>query len=770
MPLRAALPLLRSGEQHLFRRAQVRQILVHEREADFTRYLADLRSLLTSPDIRFHLKQVVFGLLAQLSVPTEDEWHILSSLIGNPEDAFTNEVWRTLHGSTPWFLLLDSLGIVRYWLADPSEECVNRAVMLLSSVQKQLPDRVAELVEAYVGASTEWNKRLVYLAQWADVSAGRRFFDLFLLLIDQGILDEARDPIAVNGDFWSLIYSLPEEHPDWACKVIGHYFQRRLTLSLDVGSSHSFSWHAGTVPDSQLHAEIFMKSARGAPLTFVHEVLPFMLSIMSLTAEQTGDPPWPDPVWQYRLLGPAYTSNAALLTAMETALTTLATNGSEAFAIVAQQLSTMDFETVQYLLIRAYAAKGVRFADEAEEYLCNRPARLRTGYSDNSYWATRQLLEAITPYCSADWLAKLEEAILNYYPKWERSVEGHRAYGHAQLILLEGIIPSRRSAAATRRLKEWQRKFRGQSVEPPRSIEVRQVGSPLPEHAAERMTDEQWLSAVARYSHDQMRALRDGELVGGTHELAQLLKEQVKREPARFAKLACRFPDNTHPAYFDAVLRGITEGGLDDMSLVLEVCKRCHQLPSRPCGRWICQPIAKLAEHPLPEEALDIIAWYATEDPNPEQEIGRARATGRDILTAAINSVRGSAAEVMAKLIFADSNYVTYLLPSIERMVRDPSIAVRSCVAAVLTAVLKHDRELAIRLFEQLCATEDVLLKTHYVERFLFYALQTHLSVTFLSWVTRHASIEARAYIWACDRQGDLASGGYGTASSHGDH
>ena len=81
---RELLPLLRSGEQHLFRRAQVRQILVHEREADFTRYLADLRSLLISPDIRFHLKQVVFGLLAQLSDPTEDEWHVLSSLIESP--------------------------------------------------------------------------------------------------------------------------------------------------------------------------------------------------------------------------------------------------------------------------------------------------------------------------------------------------------------------------------------------------------------------------------------------------------------------------------------------------------------------------------------------------------------------------------------------------------------------------------------------------------------------------------------------------------------
>jgi hypothetical protein len=204
------------------------------------------------------------------------------------------------------------------------------------------------------------------------------------------------------------------------------------------------------------------------------------------------------------------------------------------------------------------------------------------------------------------------------------------------------------------------------------------------------------------------------------------MEGQVKREPARFAKLACRFSDDTHPAYFDAVLRGVTEGGLDDMQLVLDVCKRCHQLPSRPCGHWICRPIAKLAEHPLPEEAMGLVAWYATEDPDPEQELWRTRATGRDILSAAINSVRGSAAEAMAKFIFADRSRVTYLLPTIQRMVRAPSIAVRCCVADTLTAVLKHDRELDMPLFTQLCNSEDALLETHYIDRFLFYALQTH--------------------------------------------
>jgi hypothetical protein len=294
----------------------VRQILVHEREAEPTRYLANLQALLTSPDIRFHLKQVVFALLAELPDPTEDEWHILSSLIGDPTDSHTREAWRTLRGSTPWFRLLDSLGIIKRWLAGPDEERVNEAITLLSSVQRQLPDRVAELVEPYVGTSEEWNKRLVYLAQWAELGAGRRFFDLFLSFIDRGILDGVRGPIAVNSDFWSLIYPLPEEHPDWACEVIGHYLNRRLTISRAAGQPNRFSRHTGSIPDSRLHDEIFMKSARGAPLAFLNEVLPFMLGVITSTANQRSDPPWRDAVWQYRLVGRGYSGEDALLAAM----------------------------------------------------------------------------------------------------------------------------------------------------------------------------------------------------------------------------------------------------------------------------------------------------------------------------------------------------------------------------------------------------------------------------------------------------------------------
>lgn len=51
------LEFLRSSEQDLFRRSQVRQILAYRRDDDFGAYLEDLSDCLTTPDVRFHIEQ-----------------------------------------------------------------------------------------------------------------------------------------------------------------------------------------------------------------------------------------------------------------------------------------------------------------------------------------------------------------------------------------------------------------------------------------------------------------------------------------------------------------------------------------------------------------------------------------------------------------------------------------------------------------------------------------------------------------------------------------
>jgi hypothetical protein len=109
--------------------------------------------------------------------------------------------------------------------------------------------------------------------------------------------------------------------------------------------------------------------------------------------------------------------------------------------------------------------------------------------------------------------------------------------------------------------------------------------------------------------------------------------------------------------------------------------------------------IASLAQHPLPEDALALVAWYATEDADPTEDQWRTqvqngnRSLGEAIHTAAINSVRGIAAEAVRDLIVHDGSRIGYFIPTLDTMVHDSSLAVRSNVAAALIAVLRHDRE-----------------------------------------------------------------------------
>ncbi|KAB8330404.1 hypothetical protein SD80_032030 [Scytonema tolypothrichoides VB-61278] len=254
------LRFLRSSEQHLFRRAQLRQILIHQREDDeddFDYYVENLQELLTSSDIRFHLKKVVIALLATLDKPTEEECEIIAQLMCDESNPLTQEVWIVLNSSIHWFKLLDSLGIIKRWLRDKNEKRVDKTVILLSFMQKQVPDRVAELLEPFVGVSENWSKRLVNLIGFAEFSTGRRFFDLFLRLIDMGVLDDQVGDGTTRRDFWSHIYDLPKQNPEWACEAMSHYLNRRLNISLAAGNSNPFDNDSGAFPYSVSYKKKF---------------------------------------------------------------------------------------------------------------------------------------------------------------------------------------------------------------------------------------------------------------------------------------------------------------------------------------------------------------------------------------------------------------------------------------------------------------------------------------------------------------------------------
>jgi len=726
------LHLLASGEQHLFRRAQVRQILLYLRDAESDRYLADLEETLSSPDVRFHIKQAIFALLADLSKPTKEEWDVLSRFAGKDfSDPLTRLAWETVR-RPPWFQLVDSLGLVQRWLVDPDESFVDRAVSILNVIQREMPDRVADIVEPYIGESERWNSRLRHLALWGDWSQSRRYLELVFQLIDAGVLDDAQGALGTNSDFWSHPYRFQSNHPSWGCEAVGHYLNRRRRLSLKAGQPNPFDYKEGAIADSEFAENTLKELAGNAPESFVREVMPFMQAVIEDCASQERGGLRKDSVWSMRIFQDEFGIDAALLSAMEKALSELAAEHTNIYRSVIEPIRESPFETVQYLLIRSLAANGPAFADEGVDHLCKSPERFKIGYSSNSHWASRQLIESISPHCSDEKLKQLETLLLGYYSDWEKGVWGRKQFGYSQFTLLSGIIETRRSERLRKRLEEWRRKFGQQEPKSPEPMEAQLAQPPIPEDATEKMSDEQWISAICHHDTDERDFTRDGHYIGGALELSRSLENRIKQEPKRFAELVLKFPDHTNHFYFEAVLRGLSDLNLD-IETIVKVCERCHRIEGMRLGRYICDPIANAAQGEVPAEALDLVAWYATEDPDPQKELWRTPASpggepyyGGDILNAAINTNRGRAALAMAKLIHHDHKRIAYFQPALEKMVHDPSIAVRSCVAQTLLALLRHDRDLAVELFRRLCNTEDALLQTRFIEQFLYYALQTH--------------------------------------------
>ena len=727
--------LLLSGEQHLFRRSQTRQILGYLRVADFPRYIDDLRRILSSSDIRFHIKQVTLALLAEVQNPRDEELAVLSQFLrGSLRDPVEQQAWMTIRQSSAMFQLAVDSGLLNKWLESTNDSVVDQSVLLLSVKQRHFPDRIAELLECYVGKSERWNQRLAQMAWRANWGISRRFLKLMLRLIDEGYLDDARRPGPDSKDFWLLARGLSDAHPEWASEVTGHFLKRRLDLSLNEDESNPFAYETGNIAHGQFANEVLEECANEAPESFVRELMPFLQEVIqrNIGTEQNGFRI--DKIWRNRIFRATHNFQSALLNALLIALSHLAAKQPNLYSFVVESLRTSTSETIQYLLLSSMASGGTRFADKSIDHLCDNPGALQIGYSSHPYWVARQLIEAASPHCSTMKLEELELLLLGYYPDWERSTIRRNAFGSAQFTLLSAIPADRRSERVRKRLAELQRKFAGGEPSPPSEMRARRVRSPIPKEAIDHMTDDQWLSAIAKHSGDSRIVEYCEDIIGGAAQLSGDLEGKAVLEPQRFADLVARFPQDTNPEYFRAVLRGLCSAGAD-VNAIAGVSELCHSLEGKPFGVNICDAVAGAGPQNIPQDLIELVAWYAMEDPNPNPMEEPSNAVfsvigeptfQTDILSSGFNTVRGRAAYAVARLLFEDYKRITYLRQTLETMVDDPSIAVRACVAEALLVVFDNDEVLAVDLFLKLCDTDEELLPTHHVERFLLFALPSH--------------------------------------------
>ena len=703
--------IIESG-QHLFRRAQVRQVLEHLAATDRRKFRDAVQQLLASPKVRSHLKEVVVDVLGQVE-GTADDWLCLDEIAwGNSKIA-----WRVLGilGQSSWFAAADTLGKWSEWLVDP--EKTDRAFNHLRLIARNHPKRVIELVRPYMGVNDDWRLRLRSMIEWSLTAEST---DFAIELLERGDLDDARGPIAANSDFWSIVYGLARDDFSAAARLLGAYLNRGLARAQAEGSNDPFA--TGKLPDHGVSDEVISRVAAKASKEYLANVSNFVEVVAQANQQQVQGGLPVGRRWAFRSRGAAYTVHDKVFYGIGKALTVLAVTEPCLCDEYIERLSGFESEELHFLACLALTKRGP--ADAAIAWLVDDSRNLKLGYMDNSSWASRSLIERWSGECSEELIRRLEKLVLAHAPNHEAT----RYIGADRLRLLSALEPSRLSEPGRRALQELHRRF--PTLQPsvaPSGATGGSVGSPIPDAAAQSMSDKDWMGALRKYTSEQID-WRGDHAVGGAHELAQTLGHQAEQDPKRFAKLALRFDDDVNLRAMDAVIRAVAptiEGGL-----LADLCEHAQRTYGPEVGQAICAAAQAAVQQgtQISERMAKLLAKYV-DDPNPDREWARTESRsgdnqfGGDIDMAGLNCTRGQVAHATAALLFESADHLDVLRPVVEALAVDCNLGVRAQAAEAVLALMNHEPEHACDLGEELLDADVELYNTRGVERLMSYLL-----------------------------------------------
>ena len=424
---------LKEGEQGLFTRAPLRQILLHTHATDHAEFVHELRRVILDPSIRFHLRRCALEVSARIECATPELWELFQEVFASANPALVREVWRVLWVAPLWFPFLHAKGLIASWLASDDPDDRQRAIAMVRNHIKTHPGECVNLLLPYVGVSDKWNAEILHIIWHQVISTDQRVFDLFMRM-------HAAGAIANQGhqDFWMYIHDLTKSRPDWAAEALGQH----LRLAIADIVAEDIEWHF--LPHDSSGECLVLEIAEKAPAAFLEQVLPVFLEVVQRTARDRDGKLTIDHVWYARAYREeCFSIEDSLLQGIEDAFKALSRSSVLDYTrFLDMLLPHGDYDSVNFVIVRAFTAAPPEFADGTVEYLLANAQRLECGWpcgggGDFSYWAARELVAHVAPDCSQDTFARLEAVLVNYFPRWETSKHGFRQRG----VLADGRAP-----------------------------------------------------------------------------------------------------------------------------------------------------------------------------------------------------------------------------------------------------------------------------------------------------------------------------------------
>lgn len=726
------------GPQGLFERSQMIQVLAYLRSLDEQTYLQELTSLLFSADLRVHLRLLLIGWFGTLPNPTDSELRIARRLV-QEADGLAHFL-QAAGDNAGWF---DSLypnalpGLLK------SEEQIRMDIVInyLGTVIEKRPEAVLDLLNPYLGQSDTWDTRIAYclsrLRNWQNAEA----LDTLCDLLEHG---------RMMGWESHCFRHLAQSNPEGGCRALRSYLDERLDALLAkeeselavAGPDASVADHASITSHSiggrQLVGEHFVqdlisRAVDVCPKDIVEHLLPWLQRAALALSTPTGITDYypRDSVFAWGWYDEYISDGAAFARHVARALQHVAGTDPSAFREIARELSAVESLSIQRILMEAYGADPITYANDIARYLLEDNRRLHVGELGDPHYDSGRLYGLAFQYADPDLRVALERLILDYRPSPKLFGRGRQS--RMQLYFLRNIPPDLLSEAALHRLRKLELKFPGYEPTPFRSGLLEEVGPPIEPAAQQKMPDEAWLGAMRKYDASTgWGAPREDFLKGGVVELSRSFTERVKEDPERFYRLAQRFDESIPLHYVAAAISGLAESDAPSdwvFNLVRQFVPRIE-------GEFrsgVCWALGKRAEDGIPDDLLDVMIDWALHDPDPSEELWQVSATGEtpyyggDPHHHGINSNRGAAIHVVCRCAWKRKpSQVERIFQLLEQSANDPSTAVRTCVIENLGPLLNEDDTRTLRSFEETLEGHPALLQNSLVHEFLYRTYYHH--------------------------------------------
>ncbi|MDR6412387.1 AAA family ATPase [Paraburkholderia terricola] len=725
--------LLSDDDQYLFRRTQVRQILESLKEDDRRRYLTELEDVLTNTAIRYHIKIAVTQWLGALKEPGPDELKIVMKLDTSPA-RFSPLVRLALYGTAAWFDVAQAAdGLIERELNSALELRREDTLWWLSRIATQRTDEVSKLLGQWYGSVGSITKA-ERLVDWFAMLRGQPIKGRLLSLYTKVIKEHPRILLGKGNRYRisSLFDSLPLEGTTEIVPLVEMYFD-----SWFVAHPEGHPFLRG---EDEFDIEPLLQLAKQRPRDFLTATTRALSTTIARIAKSKGggEGDW---TFQTRRVGEQYSASDKFLTAYREALKSTAESESQLAEQALSQLTPSEHPSLLHLHLEAIAANGTALAYRLTELLAE-PELFNAGWSDAPYQSFADAARAALPFLKTEQRREIENAVSGYRPEIEfvlrtlSEIQQHgennlyrsRAIalsalnhsGHAEWSVWESVGDELLSEEARYRLAELRRKFPGQTVRVPQGIRVGFVGSPISQTAVSRLSERDWLKAIAEYAEKGRRPQRT-LLRGGAEQIAGQLLQLTKQNPSRFASLLTKIPDSAPHSYVRNILLGLGEAeapGLD--ALISQAIVAAHQRSGHPFGSEIAHAISKHPGVAGDDVVFDALCWYvkfgtqeqSTSDRSKQNaetiSIEQLLSRGDSVYTQALSGQRGSALDALARVLwrFDSRNEQAWELLK-DRVFEERELSARCVLAHMLLPLFNADKARCAELFEQLSTVTE---------------------------------------------------------------